>query len=233
MNLGRRMLAGAAAMLLLPAAALQAATTDLVVHCDTTLGPALEAIGDAYAARIGVRLRVFPTSPGLIVPQLRRQVQNDIVVTGLDGLEAARTLMLDGPRPRWRNRLVVAAGRAGGPGAFAVPDLPIGPGIDGAALLARAGIRPGPIQGVPDTEAAALLIGSGAAAAGLVLATDIRAHAGLTIAQPIADDLYPAILYGACVTTLTRRGDPHAFLAFLASPQAAALLAGHGLEVLA
>lgn len=231
MKLGRRMLAGAVAVLLLPPVTLHAATTDLVVHCDTTLGPTLAAIAAAYAARSGVRLRVFPTAPGLIVPQLRRKVQNDIVITGLDGLDAAGSLVRAPSISRWRNRLVVATGRA--PGAFAVPDLPMARGIDGMALLARAGILPGSVLGVPDTEAVASLIDSGAAGAGLVMATDIRSHAGLTIAQPIDDDLYPAILYGAAVTTLTRRGDPQAFLDFLATSPAAALLAQGGLEVLA
>ena len=62
---------------------------DLAVTCDTTLAPALRKVAAAYRARSGVRVFVFPTGPGLILPQLVRDIQNDIVVTQTTILDQA------------------------------------------------------------------------------------------------------------------------------------------------
>src|SRR4051812_8490810 len=83
MPMGRRHLLGGLPILVLAAAATPACAegADLVVSCDTTLAPALRAVGSAYATQSSVRVFVFPTGPGLILPQLLRDIQNDIVVT--------------------------------------------------------------------------------------------------------------------------------------------------------
>src|SRR5271157_5571078 len=67
----------------------RADTLGLAVTCDTTLAPALRRAGAAYRARSGARVFVFPTGPGLILPQLMRNIQNDVVVTQLPTLEQA------------------------------------------------------------------------------------------------------------------------------------------------
>ena len=61
---------------------------DRAVNCDTTLAPALRKVVDAYKARFGGHVFVFPTGPGLILPQLVRDIQNDIVVTQVATLRA-------------------------------------------------------------------------------------------------------------------------------------------------
>ena len=240
MNPGRRrLLGGLAVLLVLPAIRpASAQTSDLVVLCDKALGPALSTVGAAYRSRTGVRIVVFPTTPALILPQLMRQVQNDIVVTQLGILAAAveaGVVARDSYAGRWRNRLVVATGRSGAIAAtdtpFAVPDAPIAAGVDGRDVLGAAGIRPGSLRGVLDTSAVAFQLTSGTASAGLVLATEVSANAGLRVLQPIGDGLYPPIVYSAAITKLTRRGDPAAFMAFLASPAVRGLLTGGGLEV--
>src|SRR5882757_7015094 len=89
----------------------RAAAADLAVSCETTLGPALRRVGAAYLASAGVHVHVFPTGPGLIFPQLMREIQNDIVVMQVATLDqAARAGIIAsaaGGRA-WRNPLVIA-----------------------------------------------------------------------------------------------------------------------------
>ena len=69
-----------------------------------------------------------------------------------------------------------------------------------------------------------------AARVGLVYETDVRADARLAVLAPVADSAYPPIVYAAAVTRLAGRPNPAAFVTFLSSPEASALLARHGLE---
>ena len=85
-------------------------TVDLAVTCDTTLAPALRKMAAAYRAQSGVRVFVFPTGPGLILPQLVRDIQNDIVVTQTTILDQATQagVVAATVRAQWRNPLVIA-----------------------------------------------------------------------------------------------------------------------------
>ena len=108
MTIGRR------ALPLLALAAIStpvlADTVDLAVTCDTTLAPALRKAAAAYKARSGVRVFVFPTGPGLILPQLVRDIQNDIVVTQTAILDQAvqAGVVAAAVVAQWRNPLVIA-----------------------------------------------------------------------------------------------------------------------------
>ena len=121
-------------------------TIDLALNCDTTLAPALRKVAAAYKARSGVRVFVFPTGPGLILPQLVRDIQNDIVVTQTTILEQAAQagVIASAVRAQWRNPLVIAGlhGTATIDGTFAATDPSPASDIDGPALLARLGIKP-------------------------------------------------------------------------------------------
>lgn len=81
MGLRRRWLLAGLPLLVVAAAPANAETVDLALTCDTTLAPALRKVAAAYKERSGVHVFVFPTGPGLILPQLVREIQNDIVVT--------------------------------------------------------------------------------------------------------------------------------------------------------
>jgi molybdate transport system substrate-binding protein len=209
---------------------------DLVLACDTTLGPAMRAIGDAYANLKGVRVNVFPTAPGLIVPQFQRQVQNDIVVTQVATLSNAVQAGVVAPgaaRGAWTNRLVIAAKR----GAPPLPNKPIAASdptpasdMDGPAILARLQLRPIVMFGVIDTDTVATLVLDGIAGAGLLHMTDVRAHPELQVIRVVPDDIQPPIAYAAAVTRLARRPDPAALCEFLLTDQATALLISLGLE---
>ena len=85
------------------------------------------------------------------------------------------------------------------------------------------------IGAVDGDEVASLLI-SGAAQAGLLRMTDVRAHPRLAVIRPVAADIAPALVCAASVTRLSGRPNPQGFITFLATPEANALLTAAGLE---
>jgi len=208
--------------------------TDLAVTCDTTLAPALRQAAAAYKAKTSVRVFVFATGPGLIVPQLVRDIQNDIVVTQTTILDQAITAgVVAGPvHPVWRNALVIAGplGATDVDRIFAAPDPTPASDCDGPALLARLGIRPAHILGAVDTDEVAFLLNTGAAQAGLLHVTDVRAHPRLAAIRPVPPDIQPPFRYGAAVTRLSRRPNPQGFVDFLTGSDGAAVLSAAGLE---
>ena len=239
-DVGRRWLlraVPAAAMLAVAGRARAAASvTDLVLACDITLGPAMRAASTAYANTAGVRVDVFPTQQYLILPQLEREVQNDIVVTRVATLDAAvkaGVVAPDAIRGAWRNRLVVAAKR----GATTMSDRPIAfaarlsaSGIDSRTILAQLQLLDGPVLGVVDTDTVVALVANGTARAGLLHMTDVRAHPALEVIREVPDDIEPPIAYAAAVTKLSSRPDPAGLIDFLVSSQGTTLLATLGLE---
>jgi molybdate transport system substrate-binding protein len=227
----------------LPAAALavgvasaRGETVGLAVTCDTTLAPALRELGTAYRARSGVPVFVFPTGPGLILPQLLRDIQNDIVVTQVAILDQATQAGVVAPTTRgktWHNPLVVAGvpGTSAIDRTIAVSDPSPASDIDGAALLARLGLHPAHVLGAVDTDEVAFLLTTGAAQAGLLHVTDVRADQRLEIIRPVPADISAPIVYSASVTRLARRPNPQDFIAFLATSEADRLLSQSGIEV--
>ena len=104
MNIVRRrsMLTASALIPLVMVSEAKADTTDLAVICDLTLGAPLRSAGTAFRAISGVRIHVFPTAPGLIGPQLAREVQIDIVVAQSDVLDqATRAGLLTTAPQKW------------------------------------------------------------------------------------------------------------------------------------
>jgi molybdate transport system substrate-binding protein len=208
-------------------------TTDLAVTCDTAAGPAVIAAALAFRQRTGVRIRVFPTAPGLVLPQLERQIQNDIIVTQIGTIDQAERTGLVAPGGRvgpWRNRLVIASGTAGAAGTFAVPDPSFASDIDGHAILQRLGTATGTILGMIDTAAVAWALTTGEARQGLLHQTEVVADDRLRALAPVPDTAWPPILYGATVTKLAYRANPAAFIAFLDSAAGQAVLLTAGLE---
>jgi molybdate transport system substrate-binding protein len=229
------------ALLALPilaaARAAEAATTDIVLTCDTTLGPPMRAAAALYRQRTGVRLRVFPTGPGLILPQLAHGIQNDVVCTRRDvavqamqaGLIAAGAL-----QGEWRNRLVIAAPRGAGSaaagGRIAVSDPTPAADMDGPAIIQALNLGQTAVLGVIDTDEVAFLLARGEADAGLLHMTDVRANPGLEVTRVVPDGIAPPIAYALAATTLSTRPNPQAFVDFLLSPAGRTVLEAQGLE---
>jgi molybdate transport system substrate-binding protein len=236
MTLGRRPLMLAAAALPVFARLARADTIDLALACEAPLAPALARAAAAYRRRTGVRVRIFPTSAALLLPQLRHDAQNDILAARTSLLEDGADLIGNGPRTAtWRNPLVLA-GRSGatlagiGPGAVAVPDPLPGADIDAAAVLAALALKPTRVMGAANTAEVAFLLTSGAAVAGLLHLTEVRADPALAVLAPVPGEAYPPILSAAVVTKLSGRPNPAGFIAFLGTEEAVALLADAGLE---
>jgi hypothetical protein len=237
-KLARRRLLGGLPILALAAASgpARADAPGLAVTCDTTLGPALRKVGAAYKARSGVPVFVFPTGPGLILPQLTRDIQNDILVTQVSILvQAAQAGIVAAvpERPSWHNPLVIAGRRGADPTscAFAATDPSPASDIDGPAVLARLGLQPASVLGAIDTDEVAFLLTSGVAQSGLLHMTDLRAAPSLDAVRPVPPEIQPPFVYAASVTRLARRPHPENLIAFLATPEAMTLLRDSGLEI--
>jgi ABC-type molybdate transport system substrate-binding protein len=228
--------AAAVAPMIAISATASAEPTDLALTCDTAAAPAIERAAQAYRAKTGIRVHVHPTAPGLIVPQMQREIQNDILVSTpatLDKLEQAGLIQPGGRTSPWRNRLVVGATQvpAGPDGSFAAPDPTPGSDIDGMAIAQRLGKTA--VLGVIDTAAVAWLLTNGGARQGLLHQTEVAADDRLHATAPVPDDVWPPILYAATVTKLSSRPDPGAFVAFLGSPDGLAALRDAALEIAA
>jgi molybdate transport system substrate-binding protein len=215
-------------------ASARANTTDLALICDLTLGAPLRAAATAYRADQGVRVHVFPTAPGLIVPQLAREVQIDLVMTHSSTLDQAAQAGLLAAEPRtgtWSNVLVVAetmdATGSADTGKFAVSELAAASGIDGAAVVARLGIDPARVASAIDTTEVAFLLTTGAARTGLLYLTDVRADPRLRVLNQVEGQ--PPALCSAAITKGARRLDPAAFITFLGTPRVRELFSAAGL----
>ena len=234
MQIERRSLLAGLPLLALATQA-RADTVDLSLSCDTTLAPALRKVAAAYNAKTSVRVFVFATGPGLILPQLERNIQNDIVVTQIPILQAAaetKIIAAVPSAPRWRNPLVIAglSDASSLDGVFAASDPTPASDIDGPALLAKLELKPARVLGAVDTDEVAQLLLTGAAQAGILHMTDVRAHPRLAVIRPVPNDVAPPLVYAASITRLSSRPNPQGFIAFLATPEARTLLAAAGLE---
>jgi ABC-type molybdate transport system substrate-binding protein len=212
----------------------RADTVDLALTCDTTLAPVLRRLGAAYTAQTSARIFVFPTGPGLILPQLERNIQNDILVTQTSVIEEATQhgLIADVSAASWRNPLAIAGLRDGSAldQTLAVTDPTPASDVDGPAILTRLGLKPRRVLGAVDSDEVAFLIANGSAQAGLLHMTDVRAH-GLEVIQPVPANIRAPVIYRACITRLAGRPNPQGFLAFLTTQAALRVLSDSGLDV--
>jgi molybdate transport system substrate-binding protein len=107
------------------------------------------------------------------------------------------------------------------------------PSLDGRAMLAAMGLQPAAILGAVDTRDVAFLLATGAAKAGLLYLTEVRADTRLDVVAEVPADASPPISVGAALSHGASRPNPGAFLAFLGTPEATRLLRVNGLEAAA
>lgn len=208
---------------------------DIVVYCDPTLAHAMRDIGSLFDARNQAPVHVFSAPPTLMLAQLARHVQNDILVTETGWMDRAESegLIQSGTRVGgWRNRLVIArqAAAARADDVFALTDPTPAATVDGAAVIAAMGLKPARTLGVANSLEVAFLLDTGAASRGLLHLTDVRADPALAVAETVADGAYPPIVYAAAMSRLASSPNALGFLAFLRSPEAAERLRADGLE---
>jgi molybdate transport system substrate-binding protein len=219
------------------APSVRAATTDLVLNCDTTLASVMTAAAARFFQRAGVQVRVFPTGPGLLLPQLAREIQNDLICTQKTMVEAAIQASLvdaDALHGEWRNPLVIATRSGAAPdalkGRIAVSDPTPASDMDGPAIVQRLALGQSAILGVIDTDEVAFLLRNGQVDAGLLHMTDVHANPELAIALVLQDNVAPAVTYAIAVTKLARRPNPQAFVDFLMTSEGKSVLQANGLE---
>ncbi len=220
---------------------------DVVVYCDSTLVPAMQAAGRDFRTRTGVPIRVF-AGPGLQqLGLIAHGARNDVLVTQANWMEqgAAKHLIKPATRVAVGRDATVLAGR----GAAAQPALPsaaalggmldgrrlavIDPtqpgGPDGVALAARLGWSAA-LAGEIDGPGVAFLLSHGRAGLGLLPRTAAVADPTLSVVAAVPDVAAPAVAYAAAASKNELSPRTGAFLAYLATPDATRVLQGAGLE---
>lgn len=256
MTLGRRELGGGLAAAILAslgggaARAAPSTAPDVVVYCDRALRTPLESVGRLFAARIGgAPAHVFCAPPPLMLAQIERITQNDVLITGSKTMDEAAARRLIRPETRvalGANRLIVASlagavprpvDRAGigpliGTDPLAAPDRTTGSTVDSAGVLRRLGFIPPlgfSLVGAIDTEEVAWLIRTRAVKLGLLYRTEACPGSGLAVAAELPGEA--PVPYAAAISVVTRSPRAEAFMAFLRSSEAAASLRANGLEI--
>jgi ABC-type molybdate transport system substrate-binding protein len=225
----------------------------VVIYCDPTLKPVLRRVGEAFTAKTGATVSVFSGPPSVNLGLLAHGTQNDLLISTAETTRAAAAAgaLASGPAgvAVWRNRLVIAGARgdaaalatmdaAGilsrlGDGKFALTDATPAATIDGPAILGALGLNAAladRIVPAVSTDEIGFLIQSGAARLGLCHRTDVRTDAGLAEVAVVPDSGYAPIDYCVSRTAKAWSKNIEAFEAYLASPEAVAMLGALGLE---
>lgn len=215
-------------------------TTDLALACTVGLAAVMQRAAAEFRDMFDVRVHVFPIGPRLLVAQMRREVQIDLVAAGLLELdELASQKLLVGPpyTGPWRDRLVIAARRGvrletAVAGIIAVPDAGTAAGIDGKALLDGMALRVSRRLGVVDTAEGAALLSSDQVSAALMYRSEVRADMLLAEIAVVPDTIAPEQRVAVAAVMGARRPKPGAFLQFLSGNAGRRMLTDAGLEEL-
>ncbi len=229
----------------------RAAIPDLTISCDPTLQSAIRRVGARFTAETGAPVHVFSAPPPLLVAQLERDVQIDILLTLAATLDEAARRGVVQPATRvvgWTNRLVVASLAEHAPGSaltdasgvadllgsgrFAATDPTIAATIDGPAVLDRLGLRAklaGRLIGAANADEVSFLLTSRAARFGLVHLTDVRADPRLQVVATVPLSAHAPINYAAAATSVMKSPNTDNFLDFIVSAPAGQALVDAGL----
>jgi molybdate transport system substrate-binding protein len=221
----------------------------VTVFCDPALRPALRALDGLSRQMAGAPVAVLCAPAPLMLAQIQRHTRNDVLFTRGSAMDQAVALNIVQPATRrdgFSNALVLAApaGRfapvetlAALPAGMriAVTDDTVVSGLDGFAVLTANGFPAagrGRVTGAASTADVAFLVRSGAADAGLVYLTDVKADPALTVLANLSAP--PALTgYAAAVNAKAISPNARAFLNIATGPQGAAILRGAGLELAA
>lgn len=215
-------------------------TTDLALACTVGLATVMQRAATQFRDMFAVRVHVFPIGPRLLVAQMTREVQIDLVAAGVPEMDelASRKLLVGPPYTGpWRDRLVLAARRGvrletAVAGIVAVPDAGTAAGIDGKALLDGMALRIGRRLGVVDTAEAAALLSADQVTAALLYRSEVRADVMLSEIAVVPDAIAPDQRVAVAAVNGARRPKPEAFLQFLSSNAGRRMLMDAGLEEL-
>jgi ABC-type molybdate transport system substrate-binding protein len=221
----------------------------VTVFCDPALKPALRALDGLSRRMAGAPVAVLSAPAPLMLAQIQRHTRNDVLFTLAGAMDQAVALNIVQPATRrdgFSNPLVLAAlaGRfAAGTALVALPvdmriavtDNTVVSGLDGFAVLTANGFPDagrGQVTGVASTADVAFMLRNGAADAGLVYLTDVKADPALAVLASLSAP--PALTgYAAAVNAKAVSPNAQAFLNIATGPQGAAILRDAGLELAA
>jgi molybdate transport system substrate-binding protein len=247
----------AAVVALAPCAGARAQPTALTVFAAASLKNALDDANTAYRAKSNLKVVASYAASSALVRQIEQGAPADVFVSAdTDWMDYAAQRKLIRAETRFDllgNRLVLIAPKGSRLGAVA-----IGPGFDLAALAGGGRVVTGDVRAVPagryakaalerlgvwqvaeprlamaeNVRAALSLVARGEAGLGIVYETDAKAEPGVKVIGTFPEDIHPPIVYPAAATA-TARPTAREYLAFLRSPDAAAIFRRHGFTILA
>jgi molybdate transport system substrate-binding protein len=211
------------------------AEPSLVIGVASSMTEAAQRLGDAYGTA-AIELSVAGSQ--VLVAQVREGAPLDIILTADAATAEALSdlgVVQGEPRAFARNRLAIAVAEGNPLGIAGLEDLAdpgvtlviAAPGVPAgrytAAMVDGAGIALTPSSLEPSVRAVLTKVQLGEADAGIVYRTDL-ARPGITGVE-IPDDINPTTEYfAAALNTSSDRNAAAAFVAFLATPAARAIL---------
>lgn len=221
---------------------------DVVVYCDSTLAPAMRAAGADFRRRTGVPVRVFAAPGPQSLALIAHGARNDVLATQTNWMDQGAAQGLVKPAMRiggWRDPVVLA-----GKDATPLPALPSAAALAGLLSGARLGVidptHPGGadgealaqrlawkarLAGAIDGPGVAYLVRHGSAGLGLLPRTSALAAPALAVVVAVPDAAAPPVEYAAAASKNALSRNTAAFLAYLNTPDASAILRNAGLEV--
>lgn len=232
------------------------AVAQVRVFAASSLTEALTDVADAYAKTGKPRPTLVFGASSALARQIAAGAPASIFISAdaawMDQLAQARRIVFGSRRDLLANRLVLIV-----PADAATTTLAIGKGFDFAALIGDGKWTTGDPDAVPagryaraaltslgvwdsverhlaraeNVRAALALVETGAAAAGIVYATDARASEDVAVAGVFPASSHPPIVYPAALTVLAPDTAARDFFAYLGSPTAKAIYRKRGFGV--
>ena len=241
------------ALMLMPAS-LAAGQARIVVFAAASLTEAVQALADRFAARSGVQVLPSFAASSALARQIENGAPADVYISAdrrwMDRLADRRLIDIDSRCEIARNRLVLIAPKTSvfeltiapgfpldvalGDGRLAIGDPDHVPaGIYGRQALIALGVWAAVKDRLvrsADVRAALALVARGEARAGVVYATDAAISDRVRIVDAFPSASHDAIVYPAGRAAASNKSAATGFLAFIASPEGRAILAGYGFE---
>jgi molybdate transport system substrate-binding protein len=250
----RGVLAGLA---LAAALATPSAAADITVFAAASLKNALDDVAAAWKDRSGKDATVAYAASSALARQIEEGAPADVFVSAdvpwMEYLAERDLVKNDTIIELLANRLVLVAP------ADSAATIEIGPGFDLAGALGDGRLAMGQVDSVPagrygkealtslgvwesvaghvaqaeNVRAALALVARGEAPLGIVYETDARAEKAVRVVGVFPEDSHAPIVYPAAIVAASTSDDAAAFMDFLGTPEAAALLEKQGFTVLA
>jgi molybdate transport system substrate-binding protein len=258
--LERRPVLAALAAFVAIAAVPQAAVAQeksIVVFAAASMKNALDDTDDAFTKKTGIKVVTSYAASSALMKHIEQGAPADVFVSAdvdwMDYGEKRNLIKTDTRFNLLGNRLVLIA-----PKDSKIGDVKIAPGFDLAALAGDGRIATGDVRAVPaglyakaaleklgvwgsveskmamaeNVRAALVLVARGEAPLGIVYETDAKIDPSVKIIGVFPEDSHPPIIYPVALTK-DAKPDAAQYLAFLRTPDAAAVFQRYGFAILA